>query len=82
MAAFTLGRLKLEELGKPSEAARAFEEARRLAPKGPLAEDALAREVEAWVKAGEADKASAAATEYKKRYPRGVRLEWVRSLTR
>ena len=47
LAAFTLGRLLLMELGRPAEAAAAFAQARRLSPTGPFAEDALAREVEA-----------------------------------
>ena len=45
LAAFSLGRLLLGELGRPAEAARAFARARALAPDGPLAKDALAREV-------------------------------------
>ena len=52
LAAFTLGRLLLVELGHPAEAATAFAQARRIAPAGPFAEDALAREVEALSKAG------------------------------
>ncbi|MEM9195556.1 MAG: FecR family protein, partial [Myxococcota bacterium] len=41
LAAFTLGRVYLEELGQPREAAAAFARARRMAPRGSLAEDAL-----------------------------------------
>ncbi len=52
LAAFTLGRVLLMELGQPRQAAAAFADARALAPGGPFAEDALAREVEAWAKAG------------------------------
>ena len=51
-AAFSLGRVLLGELRRPAEAAQAFARARKLAPDGPLAEDALAREVEAWARAG------------------------------
>src|SRR5262249_8117411 len=51
LAAFTLGRVLLEELGRPAEAANAFARARRAG--GPLAEDALAREVEASSRAGD-----------------------------
>jgi len=50
-AAFTLGRVLLDELGRPSEAVDAFPLARSSG--GPLAEDALAREVEALSRAGE-----------------------------
>ena len=56
LAAFTLGRVHLEDLGAPRDAAIAFARARELAPDGPLAEDALAREVEAWSRAGEAER--------------------------
>ena len=52
LAAFSLGRILLGELRRPAEAAQAFARVRTLAPDGPLAEDALAREVEAWARAG------------------------------
>ncbi len=78
LAAFTLGRVLLNELGHPREAAAAFAEARSLAPSGSLAEDALAREVEAWSRAGEAERARARAEEYLGRYPNGERLRAVR----
>jgi transmembrane sensor len=78
LAAFTLARVHLEELGAPREAARAFARARELAPNGPLAEDALAREVEAWSRAGETETAHARAVEYTQRYPAGRRLRAVR----
>jgi hypothetical protein len=51
LAAFTLGRVLLRELARPREAAAAFAQARALAPRGPFVEDALAREVEAWLQA-------------------------------
>jgi transmembrane sensor len=78
LAAFTLGRVLLEELGRPQEAAAAFAQARRLGPSGPLAEDALAREVEAWSRAGVLDRARERATEYLQRYPGGARIRSVR----
>ncbi len=80
LAAFTLGRVLLEELGRPREAAGAFGEAQRLAPKGPMAEDALAREVEAWSRAGQASLARERAELYQERYPDGLRLRTVRVL--
>jgi RNA polymerase sigma factor (sigma-70 family) len=49
-----------------------------LAPDGPLAEDALAREVEAWSRCGEVEIARARATTYSQRYPRGRRAQMVR----
>lgn len=79
LAAFTLGRLLLMELGRPGEAAAAFAETRRLAPQGPFAEDALAREVEALGKAGRSAEAQARAQEYQRLYPNGRRTATVRA---
>ena len=80
LTAFTLGRVLLEDLGRPSRAASAFARARRLAPEGELAEDALAREVESWSRAGRAKEASSRAQQYVARYPRGRRLRMVKKL--
>jgi transmembrane sensor len=73
LAAFSLGRILLGELHRPAEAAQAFARARALAPDGPLAEDALAREVEAWARAGDRDRAQARGAEYLRTYPNGSR---------
>jgi transmembrane sensor len=78
LAAFTLGRVFLEELGRPRDAAGAFASALRLEPSGPLAEDALARQVEAWSRAGDESRAREAALEYVARYPHGRREKSVR----
>ncbi len=78
LAAFTLGRVLLDELGRPRPAAEAFDTARRLAPEGPLAEDALARSVESWARAGETAKAHELAVDYLNRYPGGRRAAAVR----
>jgi transmembrane sensor len=78
LAAFTLGRVYLEELGHPKEAAESFARARSLAPGGQLAEDALAREVEAWWRAGDATRAKARAEEYVEKYPKGMRIKSVK----
>lgn len=78
LAAFTLGRTLLDELGQPAESARAFARARALAPHGPLVDDALAREVEAQARAGEPEKARQLALEYLKRLPDGPRARLVR----
>ena len=78
LAAFTLGRLLLENLRQPADAARAFELARSLAGgSGALAEDALAREVEAWRAAGDANKATARAQRYQALYPNGTHTKQV-----
>ncbi|MCG8418875.1 MAG: FecR family protein [Proteobacteria bacterium] len=78
LAAFTLGRVLLDDLGQPQRAARAFAQARTFAPRGPLAEDALAREVEAWSKAGRTDKARDRAGRYLQTYPDGHRIRAVK----
>lgn len=80
LAAFTLGRTLLDQLGRPREAAEAFAAARRLEPRGALAQDALAREVESWSRAGEATLAHERATDYVTRYPNGRRLAAVKRL--
>jgi transmembrane sensor len=71
LAAFTLGRVLLDDLGRPAEAADAFERARVAG--GVLAEDALAREVEACSRAGDAPRARSLAQEYVRSYPQGRR---------
>jgi transmembrane sensor len=78
LAAFTLGRVQLEELGDPRGAAAAFARARALAPNGPLAEDALAREVQALSRAGDTARAHQRAEEYVRRHPNGSRMRSVR----
>ena len=70
-AAFTLGWVLMNDLGRPREAALAFARAEALAPRGNLAEDAMARAVEAWYRAGELGRAKAEAERYKKTYPQG-----------
>ncbi len=80
LAAFTLGRTLLEQLGRPRQAAHAFATARQLDRAGALTQDALAREVEAWSRAGDSEKARERATEYLKRYPTGRRAGAVRRL--
>jgi hypothetical protein len=77
-ALLSLGRVLLENLGQPSEAAEAFALARGCAPHGPLAEDALAREVEALSKAGHSREAYERAQLYVQSYPSGRRLHAVR----
>ena len=73
LAAFTLGRLALHELDQPLLAARSFARAYALDPDGELAADALAREAEAYHRAGDGEGARAAAKRYLSRYPDGAR---------
>lgn len=80
LAAFTLGRMLLMELSQPIEAAFFFAEARRLSPRGPLAEDSMAREAEALMQAGESASAKSRAKEYLRLYPDGRRAAAVRMI--
>jgi transmembrane sensor len=75
LAAFTLGRVLLDELGRPREAIDAFARARKAG--GPLAEDALAREVEAAARAGDTARSRELAAEYQALYPNGRRAKAV-----
>jgi transmembrane sensor len=76
LAAFTRGRLLLENLAQPREAARAFAQARALSGAGSaLAEDALAREADAWRSAGVGSEFERCAALYQKLYPRGAHLK-------
>jgi len=78
LAAFTLGRIYLSQVGQPARAAEAFALSRKLAPSGSLAEDALAREVEAAQLAGQQSRARDLAEQYLRLYPHGRRLASVR----
>lgn len=75
LAAFTLGRVLLDELGRPNEAADAFALARSFG--GPLAEDALAREVEAASRAGDITRSRELALLYRRLYSNGRRAKSV-----
>jgi transmembrane sensor len=78
LAAFTLGGVLMNQLGRPREAEAAYRHARDLAPRGSLAQDALAREVEAAHRADDPARARALALEYLERHPDGRRVEAVR----
>jgi transmembrane sensor len=80
VAAFTLGRVLIDDLGQPAEAATAFQRARVLWPKGPLAEDALAREADAWQRAGRTGRARTIAEQYLARYPQGRHADAMRNI--
>lgn len=80
LAAFTLGRVLLEDLGQPGRAADAFHRAQQLAPKGPLASDALAREADAAQRAGQVDRARQLAQRYLESYPTGPHAQRLRKL--
>jgi transmembrane sensor len=80
LAAFTLGRVLLEDLGQPARAADAFRKAQQLSPRGPLASDALAREVEAAQRAGQGERARQVARKYVELYPEGPHAQRLRKL--
>jgi transmembrane sensor len=75
LAAFTAGRA-LMGMGRPAEAMRAFAQVTALG--GPLAEDALARQVEAARQAGDLAAARRLAQQYLRQYPSGSRNATVR----
>ena len=72
LAAFELGRLRLDRLGDPRGAAEALNDALSLAPGAPFREDAQARLVEAYEASGEQARCLDARARYLSRYPRGV----------
>jgi transmembrane sensor len=76
LAAFTLGRI-YSGMGRDEQAAAAFSKASGLDPKGPLAEDALARRVEHAYRAGDRSGARRLAEQYLSTYPSGRRRDEV-----
>ncbi len=72
VAAFTLGRIQLDALGDPADAADSFARALALHVPPGLEEDACARLVEARARAGDAAGARRAAEEYRRRFPQGA----------
>lgn len=72
LAAFELGRLRLERMSNPGGAAQAFERAIALAPGAGFREDAMARLVDAYAALGAADACSKARRAYLDNYPAGV----------
>jgi transmembrane sensor len=72
MAAFELGRLRLDALGDPGGAAEALADAMALSPGAPFREDAEARRVQALEASGARGACEAARAAYLTRYPRGV----------
>jgi len=71
LAAFTLGRLELDTLDAPARGARALERALALGLPQTLREDARARLVDAYTRAGETAAARAAAQTYLHEFPDG-----------
>jgi transmembrane sensor len=78
LAAFTLGRVLLDDLGNPREAADAFLKAWALAPRSPLAPSAGARAVEALARAGDEAAAKETAERFLREFPQSGRLDAVK----
>lgn len=72
LAAFELGRLRMDRLGDTSGAISALQKAVALAPGAGFREDAMARLVDAYAAAGALDRCRAAQAAYLKSYPNGV----------
>lgn len=72
LAAFELGRLRLDRLGDVPGAIEALRRALSTAPNAPFAEDAQARLVDAYARAGRAEACAAARDRYLARYPSGA----------
>jgi transmembrane sensor len=81
LAAFTLGGVLLNQLDRPREAEAAYAHARNLALSPALAQDALARQVEAAQRAGDVQRTRELAREYLRSYPNGRRVQWVKELS-
>jgi transmembrane sensor len=71
LAAFALGRLELDSLGRARAAAVAFRKALELGIPSGLREDVLARLVEACARSGDLRAAQQAAAGYHKEFPKG-----------
>ena len=82
LAAFTLGRLYLDQLGAPDRAATAFGKVIAIGAPRSLLEDAYARRVEALVKADRLALARDALADYDRLYPHGVRRAALHALVK
>lgn len=80
LAALTLGRLRLHQLGQPGQAAADLEAALSLGLPGALQEDALGLVVQARSRAGDAEGARRAAERYLARHPAGRHATVARSV--
>jgi TolA-binding protein len=79
LAAFELGRLRLERLGNPAGAISALERAVAQAPSPGLREDATARLVQAYAAVGDFARCRRARDKYLAQYPGGVHVNAVKS---
>lgn len=81
LGAFTLGRLRMDTLGDAIAAAQDFELAIAMGLPSALSEDAHARAVEAFARAGDAAEARRAADRYRGAFPDGRRRAKVDALS-
>jgi transmembrane sensor len=79
LAAFELGRLRLERLGNPAGAVSALERAIARAPSTGLREDAMARLVQAHAALGDGTRCRRTRDKYLAEYPGGVHVNAVKS---
>lgn len=80
-AAYLLGRVEMEQNGKPARAATWLKTYLVEHPDGPLAEEALGRLMDAQLKAGQSAAARKTAQAYLARYPEGIFKELAESLS-
>lgn len=78
LAAFELGRMRLDSFGQPAAAAEALADAIALAPGAPFRQDAEARRVQALEASGARAACAAARDAYLARYPSGPQAAVVR----
>jgi TolA-binding protein len=77
LAAFELGRLRMDRLGDIHGAIQALQRAVALAPGAGFREDAMARLVDAYAAAGATERCRSAQSAYLESYPSGVRASAV-----
>ena len=84
VAAFMQGRLLADRLGRPAEAAVACHQALGLGLPAALAEDARARVVEGWARAGQRARAATALEDLRAHHPTSRRVRdaerWIEEL--
>ena len=82
VAAFLLGRIAIEMLNDPREAAGWFNIYLRENPNGPLAEESLGRRITACRESGMKAESCRVAAKYLGRFPQGSFAEYARSVLR
>lgn len=78
LAAFELGRLRMDRLGDPKGAVAALNQAIQLAPGSNVREDAMARLVDAYHRMGQKESCTSAQRAYLSAFPAGVHAVTVR----